>query len=180
MRRLRHRASAWSLLSALALLSCRCGDGEAPPPPRPAPSFTLSDLEGHTVSLSDFQGQILVIDFWATWCAPCVVQIPVLNRFYEETRGAGVAVLGIAMDADGSEVVAPFALEHAISYPVLLGDIALAHRYGASGFPATVIVDATGHIHSLHVGVVKPDDLRDAVAQARVQAASLASPPNGV
>ena len=169
MRPLGRRPLAFGLAAALALAACGGseGGGDPPGPLRAAPPFALSDLAGGSVSLADFQGQTLVIDFWATWCAPCVVQIPVLNDFYRETRDAGIAVLGIALDVDGAEVVAPFAREHAIAYPVLLGDVALAHRYGASGFPATVIVDATGHIRSLHQGVVRPDALRRAVAAAR-------------
>jgi thiol-disulfide isomerase/thioredoxin len=121
------------------------------------------------VRLADFAGRTLVIDFWATWCIPCKQQIPVLNAF-ASAAGADVAVIGIAVDADGREVVAPFAAEHAIAYPVLLGDESLAFDYGAPGFPALAVVDPHGRIDSLHLGVIDRAALDAAVAAARGRA----------
>ena len=116
--------------------------------------------------LADFAGRTLVVDFWATWCLPCKQQIPVLNAF-AAAAGPDVAVIGIAVDADGREVVAPFAAEHAIAYPVLLGDESLAFDYGAPGFPALAVVDPHGRIDSLHLGVIDRGALEAAVAAAR-------------
>ena len=99
------------------------------------PAFELADLHGKTVRLADFAGRTVVIDFWATWCVPCDEQIPVLNAFHKSPAGRDVALLGIAVDAGGREVVAPFAAEHGIAYPVLLGDESLAFDYGATGLP---------------------------------------------
>jgi thiol-disulfide isomerase/thioredoxin len=118
------------------------------------------------VRLADFAGRTLVVDFWATWCLPCKQQIPVLNAF-AAAAGPDVAVIGIAVDADGREVVAPFAAEHAIAYPVLLGDESLAFDYGAPGFPALAVVDPHGRIDSLHLGVIDRRALEAAVAAAR-------------
>ena len=144
-----------------------CGEGDVARPVRPAPAFELVDLQGKTVRLADFAGRTVVIDFWATWCVPCKQQIPVLNAFHESPAGRDVALLGIAVDADGREVVAPFAAEHRIQYPVLLGDESLAFDYGAPGFPALAVVDPQGRIDSLHLGVIGRSALEAAVDDAR-------------
>jgi thiol-disulfide isomerase/thioredoxin len=162
------RAVAACGLAVLWLAACsapqREEGSEAAPP---APPFTLQDLEGHEVSLSDYAGRTVLIDFWATWCAPCARQIPVLNEFLADHPDAGVAVLGVAVDAEGSEVVAPFARVHQIAYPVLLGDERLARRYGAPGFPALAVVSPDGHLDSLHLGLIKPEELEEAVGKVR-------------
>ena len=119
------------------------------------------------MKLADLAGRVVVIDFWATWCIPCKQQIPVLNAFAASAEGREVAVLGVAVDADGAEVVAPFAAEHHIQYPVLLGDESLAFDYGAPGFPALAVVDAAGRIESLHLGVIDRSALEAAVRAAQ-------------
>jgi thiol-disulfide isomerase/thioredoxin len=158
---------AWSAAAlALALGGCRA-EHEGGPAPAPAPRFVLPDLDGRTVSLDDLAGRTVVIDFWATWCAPCEKQIPILNAFHRVHAGEEVVVLGIAVDAGGREVVEPFADQHAIEYPVLLGSERLARDYGAPGFPALAVVDAAGALASLHLGVIDPEELEAALAAAR-------------
>jgi peroxiredoxin len=149
---------------ALGLASWGCGRHETPLLPT-APPFALSDLGGRTVSLADFAGRIVVIDFWATWCEPCVHQIPVLNDVQRERARDGVVVLGVSLDVD-TDAVAPFAAEHHIEYPVLLGSHELAHDYGAPGVPALVVVDREGRLASLHLGVTTPEEIAEAIAAA--------------
>ena len=135
-------------------------------PPKMAPEFVLESLSGDPVSSDSIRGSTLVIDFWATWCPPCIDQIPVLNRFAADRAHQGVRVLGIAVDAEGRAVVAPFAAEHGIDYTVLLGDESLAQRFGALGFPALFVVSASGEIESVHFGVISLDELHEAVDDA--------------
>jgi peroxiredoxin len=130
-----------------------------------APDFTLSSLDGRQVSLHSFRGQTVLIDFWATWCAPCVYQIPVLNRFQDRHRDDGVVVLGVSVDVAGRDVVAAFAREHDIRYPVLLGSEAVARRYGAPGFPSLVVIGPRGRIESVHVGVLEAETLETLVGE---------------
>lgn len=151
-------------LAALPLVACVAEDS---PQAAPAPAFTLPNLAGEPVALSDFAGHTVVMDFWATWCVPCRFQIPVLNEFYRSLGEGDVVVLGVAVDAGGREAVAPFAEENGIEYPVLLGSESLARDYGVPGFPALVVVDAEGRLDSMHLGVIDPEDLAAAVEKAR-------------
>ncbi len=131
-----------------------------------APDFALEALDGASVALADYRGQPIIIDFWATWCAPCVYQSPVLNAFWESHRDDGVMVFGVSVDAGGRESVEPFADEHEIRYPVLLGDEDLAQQFGALGFPTLYVVAPDGSIDSVHVGVVSEEELEVALAAA--------------
>lgn len=185
----RGRWARWAAAAALGLLllplACSEGgdgtqgrSGGAPGADSAAPDFTLPALSGERVSLRSLRGQIVFIDFWATWCAPCVYQIPVLNEFYDEHRDDGVVVLGISVDAEGRQVVESFAAEHDIRYPVLLGSEGLARRYGAPGFPSLVVVGPSGTIESMHVGLVEREFLERAVRELReAQPAAAGKPP---
>ncbi len=155
----------------LALLVCVSGcspsedaGSEAAAKPR-APDFTLTDLDGNRVSLSDFRGRPVLIDFWATWCPPCVFQVPELNALWEAHREAGdVAVIGVAVDIEGAEVVAPWVEEQGVGYTILIGDEALAKDFGVLGFPTLVLVSPDGSIESLHVGLIEHAELEDLIA----------------
>jgi thiol-disulfide isomerase/thioredoxin len=155
-------ALAVALVAALAL-ACRVDEGADAS--RAAPEFALPDLAGATVSLAALRGKPVVLDFWATWCVPCEFQIPVLNAFHERHAGR-VEVVGVAVDAGGREVVAPYAAERGIRYRVVLGDEALAQRFGAIGFPTLFVLRADGTIASTHMGLVDPAELEAAVEAA--------------
>jgi cytochrome c biogenesis protein CcmG/thiol:disulfide interchange protein DsbE len=159
------------LLGIVALPGCPASesgsdatDGSAG---NPAPGFVLADLAGNTVSLEELRGRTVVIDFWATWCMPCIYQIAVLNDFHERHRNDDVVVLGIAVDVEGAKVVRPFADQHDVRYPILLGDEALARRYGAMGFPSLYVIAPDGSIDLAHVGVIDSEALEAAVARAK-------------
>jgi cytochrome c biogenesis protein CcmG, thiol:disulfide interchange protein DsbE len=129
-----------------------------------APGFSLPDLAGGEVALADLRGRPVVIDFWATWCAPCERQVPVLNAFHDK-YGDRIPVLGISVDANGASRVASFVSEHGLRYRVLLGDEGLAQEYDAYGFPTLYVIRPDGTIHSAHVGVVSPEALEAAVSE---------------
>lgn len=167
--------AAAGLAALLALAACGTGEeggagGGARPEPEPAPGFSLPDLAGETVSLESLRGRPVLIDFWATWCPPCKRQIPVLNAFRKAHADDAVAVLGIAVDAGGRKIVAPFAEEQGIDYRVLLGDERLAQRYGAAGYPTLFVLDARGRIVHRHAGVASREGLEEALARARASA----------
>lgn len=128
-----------------------------------APDFTLRVLGGGEVSLAELRGRPVLIDFWATWCAPCERQIPVLNAFAEK-HGERIPVLGISVDVD-ADAVGPFAAAHDVRYRILFGNERLARDYGALGFPTLFVVRPDGTVHSSHVGVATPEDLDAAVAE---------------
>ncbi len=129
------------------------------------PALSLPDLDGAQVSLADFRGRPVLIDFWATWCPPCVYQVPELNALWKAHRAReDLAVLGVAVDVEGAEVVGPWAADQGIEYTVLLGDEALAREFGVVGFPTLVLIDPEGRIDSLHVGLIEHDELEEIVS----------------
>jgi thiol-disulfide isomerase/thioredoxin len=168
------------LCLALCLAACSASDRDADGAARtPAPDFSLPDLAGNTVSLSDFRGRPVVIDFWATWCPPCVFQVPELNALWEAHREAGdLAVVGVAVDVEGAEVVAPWASEQGVGYTILIGDEELARKFGVLGFPTLVLVDPEGAIDSLHVGLIEHAELEDLVAPLASQVSRREIPPD--
>jgi peroxiredoxin len=120
--------------------------GQTPPP------FTLKDLAGNDVSLSDFAGKVVVLDLWATWCGPCRQEIPVLVSLYEEFKDRGLVVVGVGLDEEGVEALAPFAEANHMSYPVLVGDKVLGATYKVTSIPSTYVIGRDGKIASKHVG----------------------------
>ena len=117
-----------------------------------APDFTLSDMQGNEVSLSDFKGNVVIINFWATWCGPCRFEIPDLIDLQEKYNG-DLVVLGVSLDYDGPSVVPQFAEKLGISYPVLYGNGQVAHRYGGvTGIPTTFIIDRDMNVYSRYIG----------------------------
>ena len=132
---------------------------KAPPSPveRPsansAPSFTLRDLNGKQVSLSDFKGKVVVLDFWATWCPPCVIEIPHFIELYEQYKDRGFAMVGISLDRQGVSVVKSFARKYQINYPILMTDGRVDRAYGGiTGIPTTFVIDSAGNIRQKYVG----------------------------
>tara|TARA_B100000029_G_C17602904_1_gene966383 strand:- start:875 stop:1426 length:552 start_codon:yes stop_codon:yes gene_type:complete len=132
-----------------------------------APDFTLTDTEGNKVSLSDYKGNIIIINFWATWCGPCKFEIPDLIDLYKKYNG-DVVVLGISLDYDGPTVVPQFADQYGINYPVLYGDSKIVSTYGnVTGIPTTFIIDRDLNLYRRYVGyrpsTVFEEDIKDLI-----------------
>ena len=129
--------------------------------PRPAPDFTLQSLDGRTVRLSDFRGKAVVLNFWATWCAPCRVEMPWLVELSRRYRAQGVEVVGVSLDDPGQEQeVAKFARERNVDYTILLGSNAVGDAYGGARFlPQTFFIDRDGRIVKSTVGITTESDL---------------------
>lgn len=155
-----------TLFLLLALLVAGCGEtaSEGGAAADAAPDFTLESLSGQSVTLSELQGKTVIIDFWATWCPPCVFQVPELNKLHAAHREAGdLVVIGVAIDVEGESVVRPWSEEQKIEYIVALGDEKLATRFGAMGFPTLIVVAPDGSIDSRHVGLIEYDTLEELV-----------------
>ena len=118
-----------------------------------APEFTLLDINGNKVNLSDFKGKVVILDFWATWCPPCIAEIPHFIELYDEYKNRGLEVIGISVDWNGQRVVPPFAKESGINYILLLGDDEVADLYGGIiSIPTTFILDREGGIRKRYMG----------------------------
>jgi cytochrome c biogenesis protein CcmG/thiol:disulfide interchange protein DsbE len=116
------------------------------------PSFSLPSLGGDEVALEDFAGKVVILDLWATWCPPCRAEIPLLISLYEEFKSDGLVVVGVGLDKGGSSVIAPFARDQGITYPVLVGDDSVHRAYRVRSIPTTFLVDRSGKIAHRHVG----------------------------
>lgn len=116
--------------------------------------FTVKDMHGASVRLSDYKGKVLLVNFWATWCGPCKTELPDLIALYDEYKDKGLVVLGISAD-DDAETLKAFSSEWKINYPVIVGrdEQALLDAYGPIfGYPISVIVGRDGAVCARHIG----------------------------
>jgi cytochrome c biogenesis protein CcmG/thiol:disulfide interchange protein DsbE len=118
-----------------------------------APDFTLIALDGTEVTLTDFEGKVLFLNFWATWCSPCRQEIPGFLEIYDKYKDEGMEILGVSLDPQGSDVVKPFAEKMKITYPLAMANNEIMQAYQPGQYiPATIIIDREGNIHNKHVG----------------------------
>ena len=140
---------------------------EAPKAGSAAPDFTLPDLKGKKVQLSSFKGKAVVIDFWATWCEPCKIEMPWLVDLQKKYGPQGLQVLGVAMDDADEQTIQEFARKMGVNYPVLKGTEAVADSYGGlDGLPAAFFLDRSGKIVDVAVGLASQSVLEDSVKRS--------------
>ncbi len=138
-----------------------------------APDFTLKDLDGKDVSLSQFKGKVVLINFWATWCEPCYIEIPWLIEMQQKYGDKGFTVLGVAMDEEGKSEVAPFVAKERfnvngqklpMSYPILLGNDAMADKFGGLlGYPTSILVSRDGKVIKRITGLISYEEISTAI-----------------
>lgn len=127
---------------------------------KPAPDFELQDSSGKIAQLKDYHGKVLLLDFWATWCAGSKKQIPWFAEFQKIYGANGFAVVGISMDDGGWKVLKPFLSGTQIPYRILLGDDTTAQRYGITNMPETFLIDRNGRVAAIYrAGLVDEDDV---------------------
>ena len=120
-----------------------------------APDFALKDMKGADLTLSDYRGKVVLLNFWATWCAPCKIEIPWFSEFQEKYRVRGFAVIGVSMDEDGWDAVKPYVEGKKMNYRVVIGNDALSQLFGGvESLPTTLLIDRDGKIAARHTGLV--------------------------
>ncbi len=113
--------------------------------------------------LGDQRGKVVLLDFWATWCRPCRITTPMLVRLGHRFHDRGLVVMGINIDQEGPGIVPDFAQHFGIDYPVLYDNAAVADRYGVHSLPTMILIDRTGRIRQVHVGVATEGQLADQI-----------------
>jgi peroxiredoxin len=121
-------------------------------PQATAPDFTLRSLEGRNLRLAEQRGQVVLVNFWATWCGPCKQEMPHLNRLYDKYRSSGFVLLGVNVDEDARQASGT-AAKFGLHFPVLFdADKAVVKLYDLNSMPATVLIDRDGKVRYLHRG----------------------------
>jgi len=118
-----------------------------------APDFTLPKLDGNSLTLSDFKGKVIILNFWATWCPPCRREIPDFVELYENYKDKGLLIIGVNLDGGDRSSVKQFSEKYKINYPVVLGNVNVTEDYGGiRAIPTTFIIDREGDIREKYIG----------------------------
>lgn len=130
-----------------------------------APAFQLKDLRGRTIRLSDYKGKVVLINFWATWCAPCQAEMPELVKLQREYASRGLQVIGITCPPERRGNVRRVAQKFRLNYPVLFGTREITRIYEAEDvLPVTIIVDRDGNVRGRIPGILEPEEFKEKVA----------------
>ena len=144
-----HRATRFALALALLLSA---NTQAAVTPSTLAPDFTLKSNQGRNLRLSEQRGQVVLVNFWASWCGPCRQEMPHLNKLYDKYKAAGFVMLGVNID-DSIDTATTAAQKWGVRFPVLFdADKAVSKRWDMGSMPATVLVDRDGKVRFLHRG----------------------------
>lgn len=161
-------AGAWFIFRPAAVTENRATNLEpAPRTGHPAPDFTLQTLDGQRVSLSDFQGRPVIVNFWATWCGPCRIEMPHLQESYTAHQGDEVVVLGVNLTSlDDPGAIPGFVDEFKLTFPIVLDETgAVRSTYQLLGQPASVFIDRDGIIHEYFQGPINQQFIEETLAE---------------
>ncbi|MCL6480148.1 MAG: TlpA family protein disulfide reductase [Firmicutes bacterium] len=174
------------LLAALLMAVLQAGCSRGTNPSAEAAEVELIDLRGGPIDLEMYKGKVVLVNFWATWCAPCRVEIPWLIAFQQKYAGRGFTVLGVAMDEEGREAVAPYVEQErfevngrqvAINYPILLGGEAVERQFdGLIGLPTSVLIDREGRRVRRVIGLIDHNRLAEEIEKLLGDRGGSASP----
>ncbi len=183
-----NRVHRWRYLVALLLLSSvlHTNAQEHPLPVNPptttdtliaptqrksAPNFSLVDSDGKRFTLADQRGNVVVLNFWATWCGGCKFELPYFVNYESKYHDRDFVILGISMDDEGFKIVRPFWTKNSMPYPTVIGDEALGKQLGLGAMPYTLLIDRQGRIAIAHSGVLDRTDfdhhIQDLLASTR-------------
>jgi cytochrome c biogenesis protein CcmG/thiol:disulfide interchange protein DsbE len=139
----------------------------------PEETVPIRDMQDHDVMLADYKGKVVLVNFWATWCEPCQIEIPWMMEFQKKYGQRGFTILGVSMDEDGKKAVAPFleksrfdldGQKQAMNYPILLGNDAIAGKFGGIlGLPTSMLFSRDGRKTKTITGLVDHDDIAKAI-----------------
>lgn len=150
------------LAFSMAIIGC----GQKASIAQPAPDFTLNDLNGNSVSLADFKGKVIILDFFATWCPPCREEIPHLVELQNVYANKGLQTVGISLDKTGIDSVKKFVTSYNINYPVAIATGKIIKDYGPIQFiPTIFVIDKNGNIAKKYVGFKAKDILEKDIKQ---------------
>jgi len=149
-------AAAFAL--ALAIAPAHCGREEPFRAGEKAPALVFTDLEGQEKALSTYEGRVVVLNLWATWCAPCLTELPSLDRLHRALSRDGLVVLAVSVDARGTDLAA-FIKERGLGLPVLRdpGGASTSPALHVEGYPTTFVIDAAGRLRERYLGIADWD-----------------------
>ena len=163
-----------AVLAAAALVAC--GGNAAKPAAQEGPlvpDVTMKGLDGKDLTLAQLRGRVVLVNFWATWCEPCRIEIPWLIEYQQKYGPRGFTVLGVAMDDEGKKAVEPYVQKErfdvngrqtAMNYPIVLGNEAVAEKFGGLiGFPTSVLISRDGKKVKTIIGIVSYDKMAKAI-----------------
>jgi thiol:disulfide interchange protein DsbD len=161
MKQVESPVGAGALAKSAANPNAPVADAASGSAPEPAPALSLSLLSGGSLALDSLRGKVVVVDFWATWCVPCISEIPMFNQLKKDYQPRGVEVIAISLDEEGAAKVKPFLRAHPMDYTQAIGDeaTAAAFKVDSSTLPVTLLIDKQGRIRFRHVGITTKDVL---------------------
>lgn len=144
------------VITFLFVLILSCSSGNVSRKGNVAPDFVLPTLDGREIRLSEYRGKVVILDFWATWCKPCRVELPHFIALYDEFASEGLEIIGVSLDRTSKREIASFVKEWKIPYIIVIGNREVVQSYGGiSGIPTTFVIDRQGNIYRKYLGYRK-------------------------